>query len=120
MVRHLAIFKALAHKTRLQIVLMLRRRSLCVYQITELIGCSMATISAHLKVLKDVQLIDSQKVDQHVYYNTNCLSCGEDCNICQMLDGLVLDEQTLDLLRRVEQKFPPSDKIYDCENGDLR
>ncbi len=114
MIRHLAVFKALAHKTRLQIVLMLRKRRLCVYQITELIGCSMATISAHLKCLKEVELIDSEKVDQHVYYSTNCLNCGDNCNICQFLDSLELDEQTVSLLKDVERLYPNPQKLYGC------
>ncbi len=114
MLKSLSVFKALAHKTRLQIVLMLRGRSLCVYQITDLIGCSMATISAHLKVLKDVGLIQSKKVNQHIYYNTNCLECGDNCNICQMLDNLELDEQTRELLKKVKQKYPLSDQLYHC------
>ena len=74
----------------------------------------MATISAHLKNLKDVGLIESKKVDQHVYYSTNCLECGENCNICQMLDNLKLDEETIALLKEAKRLYPFAGQVYNC------
>ena len=113
--KYLLIFKALSHRTRLQIILILRKKSLCVHQITDLIGCSMATISTHLKILKEADLLISNKVDQHVYYKTNCLSCDDKCSVCQILDGLDLDVQTEELLDKAVKKFPG--EIHKCVNN---
>ena len=109
---YLLIFKALSHKTRLQIVLMLKKKSLCVHQITELIGCSMATISTHLKILKDANLIISEKVDQHVYYKTNCISCGDNCYLCKIFDEMLVDKDTLSLLDEVKKNY--SGEAHNC------
>ncbi len=76
----------------------------------------MATISAHLKCLKEIDLIESKKVNQHVYYSTNCLDCGENCNVCKILDNLELDAETVALLEEAERVYPQSQDLYNCQN----
>ncbi|HHE38079.1 MAG TPA: ArsR family transcriptional regulator [Candidatus Cloacimonetes bacterium] len=68
---YLKIFKALGDKTRLRIVLMLKVKPMCVCEIREIIGTSMSTISNHLKILKDAEIIDSQKEDRYINYELN-------------------------------------------------
>ena len=62
------VFKALAHPTRLFILEQLKEKSLCVCEITELIDADISTISKHLSVLKNVQLVSSQKKGLQVFY----------------------------------------------------
>jgi ArsR family transcriptional regulator len=62
------ITKALADPNRVRIVLALRRRELCVCQISELFHLAPSTISKHLSILHQAGLIESRKTERWVFY----------------------------------------------------
>jgi len=62
------ITRALADPHRVRILLALRRRELCVCQITELFGLAFSTVSKHLSILHQAGLIQSRKSERWVYY----------------------------------------------------
>jgi ArsR family transcriptional regulator, arsenate/arsenite/antimonite-responsive transcriptional repressor len=64
----MAITKALSDPNRVRILLALRRRELCVCQITELFGLAPSTVSKHLSILHHAGLIHSRKSERWVYY----------------------------------------------------
>ncbi len=64
----MAITRALSDPSRVRILLALRRRELCVCQITELFGFAPSTMSKHLSVLHHAGLIQSRKAERWVYY----------------------------------------------------
>lgn len=64
----ISITRALADPNRVRILLALRRRELCVCQITELFGLAFSTISKHLSILQHASLIQSRKTERWVYY----------------------------------------------------
>jgi len=64
----MAITRALSDPSRVRILLALRRRELCVCQITELFGFAPSTMSKHLSVLHHAGLIQSRKSERWVYY----------------------------------------------------
>jgi ArsR family transcriptional regulator len=64
----MAITKALADPGRVRILLALRRRELCVCQITELFGFAPSTMSKHLSILHHAGLIQSRKTERWVHY----------------------------------------------------
>jgi ArsR family transcriptional regulator len=64
----MAITKALSDPGRVRILLTLRRRELCVCQITELFGFAPSTMSKHLSILHHAGLIQSRKTERWVYY----------------------------------------------------
>ncbi|HTY89307.1 MAG TPA: metalloregulator ArsR/SmtB family transcription factor [Candidatus Acidoferrum sp.] len=64
----MAITKALSDPSRVRILLALRRRELCVCQITELFGFAPSTMSKHLSILHQAGLIQSRKTERWVYY----------------------------------------------------
>jgi DNA-binding transcriptional ArsR family regulator len=64
----MAVTKALADPNRVRILLALRRRELCVCQITELFGLAPSTVSKHLSLLHHAGLIESRKSERWVYY----------------------------------------------------
>ena len=64
----MAITKALSDPGRVRILLALRRRELCVCQITELFGFAPSTMSKHLSILHHADLIASRKEERWVYY----------------------------------------------------
>ena len=63
------LLKALAHPTRLQIVIELLKGIKCVTDIQEILPASQSNISQHLTVLRNARLVDfSQDGAQRCYY----------------------------------------------------
>jgi len=62
------IIKALAHPTRLFIVEELKRQERCVYELTDLIGADMSTVSKHLSVLKSAGIVQIDKRGTQIFY----------------------------------------------------
>jgi len=62
-------FKALSDKNRLRILKLLQIRSLCVCEITEILGFSTPTISNHLAVLTESGFLRSEKKGRWVHYH---------------------------------------------------
>ncbi len=63
------IFKLLSVETRIHIVRALKRRSLCVTELTSQLGISQEATSQHLRVLRDAHAVKFQKRGFHVYYS---------------------------------------------------
>lgn len=63
-----AVFKALGHPSRLQMVLALSKGERCVCDLVELTGLGWSTVSRHLSVLKDVGVVDDDKRGLQVFY----------------------------------------------------
>ncbi len=69
--KHLKVFKALGDRTRLRIVMMLQIRPMYVCEIRSIIGTSMSTISNHLKIMTDAEIVISHKEERYVIYELN-------------------------------------------------
>ena len=62
-------FKVLSVDARLRIIQLLKRRSLCVTELTAPLGITQAATSQHLRILKDAGIVRFQKRGFHVYYH---------------------------------------------------
>ena len=62
------IFKILSVETRVQIILLLKKRSLCVNALARTLEISPAAVSQHLRVLKDAGVVEAQKRGYYVHY----------------------------------------------------
>ena len=77
------IIKALAHPSRLYIVDRLSRREHCVQELAGLVEADISTVSKHLSVLKNVDIVSDEKRGTKVYYSLrtpcvlNFFSCVE-------------------------------------------
>lgn len=88
------IFKALSDANRLRIVKMLETRSLCVCEITEVLKLAPSTVSKHLSILKEADLIIDMKNSKWVYYRLN----KKDKNVkdyLKLVNAKVNDDQQL-------------------------
>jgi ArsR family transcriptional regulator len=65
------IFKALGDKNRLRIVKMLQQRSMCVCEITAVLQLATSTVSKHLSILKEAEIIIDSKDGKWVDYVLN-------------------------------------------------
>jgi DNA-binding transcriptional ArsR family regulator len=63
------IFKLFSVEVRIRIVQALKRRSMCVTEITSQLGISQEATSQHLRVLRDAGIVKFQKMGFHVYYS---------------------------------------------------
>ena len=91
------IAKALAHKTRLEILDILAKEEHCVCELQEIIDASQSTVSKHLGILKNAGLVDSEKEGLNVTYSlkTPCVN-----NFFQCLDQVIRED-----LKRREQEL---------------
>ena len=61
-------FKALGHAKRLEIITLLQGHSLTVNQIVQMTGLRQATVSQHLMILKETDLVVATKTGKEIYY----------------------------------------------------
>jgi ArsR family transcriptional regulator len=62
------VMKALSDPTRVKIIKILEKRSMCVCELQTAIGAAQSTTSKHLKILEDAGLVDSHKDGLWVNY----------------------------------------------------
>jgi len=72
------IFKALSHPTRLYMVEELIKGEKCVCEFVDEIKADFSTISKHLSVLKEAEIIKSEKRKNWVYYHIS-MTCTSRC-----------------------------------------
>jgi DNA-binding transcriptional ArsR family regulator len=65
------VAKAVGHPARLRILAMLEGRSLCVCQMTSLLGVAPSTVSGHLNELRRAGLVVQEKHGKMVFYSLN-------------------------------------------------
>ncbi|PAE07772.1 transcriptional regulator [Terribacillus saccharophilus] len=84
------ILKAVADETRLQIVCALTiEEELCVCDVANIIDCSVATTSHHLRTLKKAGIASTRKEGKTVYYKL------EDNVIVELVTKMVLNKDKL-------------------------
>ena len=66
------IIKALAHPARLYMVDALSNGEKCVCEFVDELKLDQSTVSKHLAVLKNVNLVNSEKKGLNVYYKLKC------------------------------------------------
>ena len=88
------IFKALSDSNRLRIIKMLEIRPLCVCEITEILQLANSTVSKHLSILRDADLILDEKDGKWVNYalNTNISDDIKRQLLILLKDGLPNDD----------------------------
>ena len=65
------VLKALSDETRMKILKMLLEYNLCVRAIARRLNLTEATVSQHLKVLRECGLIEGEKRGYFMHYNVN-------------------------------------------------
>jgi len=63
------IFKLLSVDVRIRIVQALKRRAMCVTELTSQLGITHSATSQHLRLLRNARLVKFQKRGLHIYYH---------------------------------------------------
>ncbi len=66
------ICKALGDENRIRIIQLLTRGELCACHILEEFSITQPTLSHHMKILSDSELITVRKQGKWMYYSVNC------------------------------------------------
>jgi len=62
------IFKLLSVEARVRVLQLLKRRSLCVTELTSQLGITLSATSQHLRILRNAGIVKTQKRGFFVYY----------------------------------------------------
>lgn len=81
------IFKALSHPTRLQIIMLLKEKPLCVCEILPQLESEQSNTSQHLSVLKNQGIVDSKKDGLMVIYR---IKSPEVYQIIEIAENIIL------------------------------
>ena len=81
------VWKALADPTRRQILEMLKRGDMTAGEIAEKFSMTKPSISSHLSVLKQADLVDAQKHGQNVIYSIKKSVIEDVMNLLSSLIG---------------------------------
>jgi DNA-binding transcriptional ArsR family regulator len=65
------VFKVLSVETRVRMIVLLKRRSLCVNALAKTLNITPAAVSQHLRVLRDAGLVIADKQGYFVHYRVN-------------------------------------------------
>ncbi len=65
------IFKVLSVGTRVKMISLLKKRSLCVNALANLLDVSAAAVSQHLRILRDADIVIADKKGYFVHYRIN-------------------------------------------------
>lgn len=107
-----ALFKALAHDTRLRILNLLLDGEVCVCRIMEILDLPQSTASRHLGILKNAGLLDDRREGIWVHYS---LARNQRPLALQILSALQDHLPLLDICRsdrrRLQQPRSPK-KLY--------
>ena len=105
------IFKALSDRNRLRILKMLEIKPLCVCEITEVLQLAASTVSKHLSLLRDVNLIMDEKEGKWVIYRLNQTDTDEQIKklLPQLSTWLSTDPTILKDLEKVKTVVPSSE-----------
>lgn len=64
----LSTAKALSDPSRVRILLALRERELCVCELSDSLAMTQSTLSTHLKVIREAELVSARKDGKWMYY----------------------------------------------------
>ncbi|MDP6624970.1 MAG: metalloregulator ArsR/SmtB family transcription factor [Nitrospinota bacterium] len=80
-----SFFKAVGDPTRVKIMVLLRKKEMCVSDICKHFKMKQPSISHHLNILKNAKIVSDRKEGKEVYYALNacCISdcCGDFMNM---------------------------------------
>lgn len=108
------VFKALSDSNRIRILKMLEERHLCVCEITEVLQLASSTVSKHLSILRNAELILDEKDGKWVNY---CLNQEQMEEYVQQILPLIKSWLPNDnIIKQDKEKVKCVDRNFICGN----
>jgi len=85
------VMKVMGECKRLRIIKLLQEQKCCVCELVGILGLSYATISGHLKKMKEAGLIIEEKSSYWTYYELNPDLSIQSTALLKIIDGLECD-----------------------------
>ncbi|WP_024615275.1 metalloregulator ArsR/SmtB family transcription factor [Clostridium sp. Ade.TY] len=85
------IFKAFGDETRLKILILLSKKNICAKGLAKHLNISEAAVSQHIKILKETNIIEGEKIGYFVHYSINEDILDELVNFINAIKGKTLD-----------------------------
>ena len=63
------LFKVLSDDTRLRIINLLAKQDLCVCELVDILDLSQPKISKHIARLRSINLVNTKRNEQYIYYS---------------------------------------------------
>ena len=80
-------FKAFGDPSRLRIIWLLSSKEMTVNDIVKAVGLSQPTVSRHLAILREAEIVTDRRDGQRVYYGLNKEAVGDCCSgFCNCLE----------------------------------
>jgi ArsR family transcriptional regulator, arsenate/arsenite/antimonite-responsive transcriptional repressor len=108
------VFKALSDSNRIRILKMLEVRHLCVCEITEVLKLASSTVSKHLSILRNAELILDEKDGKWVNYYINQDQMDEHVQqLLPLIKSWLLDDN---IIIQDKEKVKTVDRNFICGN----
>jgi len=108
------VFKALSDSNRIRILKMLEKRHLCVCEITKILNLASSTVSKHLSILRDAELILDEKDGKWVNYYLNQEKSDQYVQkLLPLIKSWLPDD---DIILQDKEKVKTVDRNYICGN----
>lgn len=110
------VLKAIADETRMKILTLLLRHRFCVRGLARQLGLTEATVSQHLKVLREAGLLVGEKRGYFMHYDVERSLL---CELASEIQALTtLEREACDLAKRDDCPAKPSNNVRKGQCGD--
>ncbi len=110
------LYKALSDTNRLRILMMLKEKSLCVCEIVDILELANSTVSKHLSILRNANLVMDEKSGRWVNYRIARPEESEDIDF--VLGHLGQQLKNENLVLRDREKLGEVDRFVICAPSD--
>lgn len=103
MKQFIRVMKAVSDPNRVRVLKLLHSKDLCVCELQELLGLAQSTVSKHLRLLEDADLIRGRRDGAWVIYKVNSSPETEYAKtVLEKIDGWLNDDvEFVDMKRRL-------------------
>ncbi len=110
------VYKALSDSNRLRILMMLKEKSLCVCEMVDILELANSTVSKHLSILRNANLVMDEKSGRWVNYRLARVE--ESADIVTVLGHLEQQLKNEDIIMRDRKKLGDVDRHTICAPSD--
>lgn len=90
------VMKALSDPSRVRIIKLLEQQELCVCELQELLGLAQSTVSKHLKILEESNLVEYRKEGLWIIYSLlKETSCPYSTTLLQNINQWLNDDSSI-------------------------